>query len=254
MKLRYNNVKWSLPLLNENNDLMNALYQFLGEDVQNFIDNIYGKIQLPVSAMEKDFKALLDRSFSLPIEYLIADENIDPQEFESEAFKKHLSFLNEKNASIVTSREELLNFVKENYPNINVIASEVLSVGQLEPDKEVEFYENLASRYDRVLLHPQYVKGVFLTQYSKFSDLSKYEVFVNWNFNEDWVLTRDELNFLSEQAGVKHFRLFGENVPMGFILDILFKYVFEPDTHTVFGLTEYLKEICFDKGCHGKNC
>lgn len=260
--LRYNDVKWTIPFpFDEQKEIFfNALDTFvtdyIGED--NVFDTFYDNIYTPIISD----KIMLDKFYSgLPNKYNLqitcTDNGLDEELFSDIKFNIYIKYLNSLKASLVISDSNLFNFLNENYPDIKKFAYEDLITIEEGFTNSIDYYENLQTKYDRVILNPIYVRDRFFDEYKSFSDVSKFEIIVNYeayentDFKEAYensiILNQDEIKRLVEEVGIKHFRINGLNLYPSQIIECLFYYVFYPETKDIFTLNEIYKGYVYEE-------
>ena len=191
LKLRYENVVWSLPmmfghevicysfldLLKQNNIEPNfevygstlnkwnsGLYDFLETDNVDFVERTVDNYRLrgasPILSFDK---------------FHLLRKDLD-DEYCNSILKRGSDF----DVKCVISSERLFKYVKKQFPDMYCIASSINAMYKFKkkfnPEEEAKYYNKLLKSYDRIILRPSFVKTEFI---NKIEDLSKVEVIVN---------------------------------------------------------------------------
>lgn len=252
MILRYKDIKWTIPFPYDKRKevffktLDNFVTEYIGEDnvFEACFDNIYSPI-ISDKIMLDNFYSVLPSKYNLQI---ICINNLEEDLFSDPGFNIYINYLNSLKASLIISDSNFFDFLNEKYKDIKKIAYEDLITIEEGFKNSVDYYETLQNKYDRVILNPIYVKDKFFMEYKSFSDVSKFEIIVNYEsymnsnikeaYENSFILNKDEIKMLIEEVGIKHFRLNGLNYFPSQIIECLFSYVFYPDAKSIFILNE----------------
>lgn len=255
---RYKNIKWTIPVILNN--------EIFIDSINNIITKFYQE-ENPIEALcyfgicTNIFEDFTSKNFSknsltnYNLQYIYQDLLIDNRIFNNKNFEDFLSFASKYQFSFITSNDFLLKFIINKYDKIKVIASEQKSRMDKITDNEIDYYEMLCKKYDKVILSPKYVKEDFFKQYKNFSDTSKFEIYVNYDDSKDikkdirnsFALTNDEIKRLIEEVGIKHFRLYGYNKNLSCIIEDFFRYIFYPEPETIYLFSKIINDYWFNK-------
>lgn len=249
MKLKYNNIEWSIPTLINNSEFNAILSEWILKfgDIKNPIKSLYGKIFDPMDICAKKIADTISQNFiSSNYSLQLSTEGYsNPEIFYNEFFSDIMRNFNDKHYEIICNDDFTYNYIKNKFYNIKIIASSLNLVQDFSEKKPVAYYEDILQKFDRVILDPKYVKQSFLNDYKKYSNVSKFEVYAN--YSDELALTADEIKKLSEEIGITHFRLSGTDCTVGTLIEYLFGYIFIPDAYSIYTLTEYLDSVVYSK-------
>lgn len=248
-ELKYNKVKWTIPILYNGENILYPLDYFVSNYIEeeNPFESFSGNLFFLTRPNEEYVDNIMKE---IPLKYksqFYFDEyNIDSRLFYDENFARFLHILEKKNISIVISNDFLFNFIQKDYKNISLVASESKlknEKGRNNQINEIDFYNDLICRYDRVILDPEYVKTGFMKDYKEFTDVSKVEIYVNYAplperkleeiLYKDYYLSPEEIEFLVKEAGIEHLRLCQNNNLSARMFGYLFNYVFKLDAKSI---------------------
>lgn len=160
-----------------------------------------------------------------------------------------LDFTIKNNGFVEISSDKLYKYIKSKYPNAKIVASVEKSFYELENGKEVDFYNNLLDKYDRVVISPNFVKkDSFFDDVEKIKDVSRLEIIVNdqktkynylnkeketikqpLNFKDLYenslCLSNEEIDNIFNKTGIKNFRIIGDSLKQHEYLFIIANYV-----------------------------
>lgn len=276
--VRNEKVSWSVPL---NIDKFAIFYYFIKQikDIDNtnpiksFFFGINCKWNQNHCYENLDFKLINNyfkfcneniycyNNFS---EYNLTDEDLKD---EKSNFLLDLTIQNKGFAEI--SSDKLYKHIKSRYPNAKIIASVEKSFNELEDGKEVEFYNSLLDKYDRVVLSPVFVrKDSFFKDIEKIKDVERLEIIVNERNNKNDLLNKEneatkipinfkevyenslslsneEIDDIFNKTGIKNFRIIGDNLKNYEYIFLIANYILKKFGNTPFFI--YLTKLCIMK-------
>lgn len=222
--LRYPDVNWSLPLLFSNDEYINSVAITMKRlNLKNPITYAYGMVPSlwtggRISKYKtQDFskiEASLNFVLSLgttPV-FTLSRHDIEKDDLNDEFCNRLLDFGVESGCEFIISSDLLYNHIKDRHPQAKCVASVLKTIFEretIENFNELNFYNQLLDKYERVVVRPEYGKTDLLKDYDKLKDLSKIEVLVNqicvWNCTyattehtyipkKDWTLYNKEKN------------------------------------------------------------
>lgn len=253
--LRYDNVDWDLPFLLGNHiKIAESFIEKVKEiEDKNPVKYLHGLIsckwngeEFPVENYYNfEFSSYVRKRQVIPV-FPFSNYNITDRDLRDGKSNLLLDKLYENMGEVEVSSDTLYNYVKRRFPFMKIIASPVKSYFELEENNEVDFYNKLLDKYDRVILSPHYVKEKFLRDYDKFSDISRIEIIVNERcllncpelkncintipeigeytscpknnmalkdiYNNSVALSNDEVDKLVNEIGIKTLRIKGRNL------------------------------------------
>lgn len=244
MKLKHENIIWSIPNLFLNNEYISIIDNLFKEkNTYNPVKIIHGNLFEPIQTCLININYFLDNEFnSEPVLQLNFEKNKNHAIFYDEYFSITMSNLDRHNGEIVYKDDFLYNYIHNKFSNIKIIASPEKFRQESILGREINYYENLLQKCDRVILDPTYVKTKFLEDYKKYSDISKFEIIVD--ADEDKFLSNSDIDQFSK-IGIKYFRLNKIGYSSLNNFEQLFYYIFEPDTYSLFAISEYLDQKYF---------
>lgn len=204
-------------------------------------------------------------------EYDISDEDLNDIKC-----NELLDTIADLNGIVEVSSDKLFDYIKGRYPNVRISASYKKSIQEMELGKEIEYYNQLLDRFDRVELFPQYVKTKFMEEFDKINDLSRLEIIVNeqkiYNspcaeahnkfidgdkkyrrknhnitnfqelYNNSIALSIEEVEEIASKTGIRNFKIKGENIPIMEVCFLITNYVMNPFGFSSFISYKVLKE------------
>lgn len=188
--LRYENVNWSVPFLfNNQYFFVNLAVKFHELEIKSPVKYVYGYMQNKWNGNEPGMERIIDIEAylkqigelgSIPVinfsNYHVREEDLD------DIFcNKLLQYGIDSGAEYIVSSDLLYDYIKSKCPDAKFVCSEIKSLYELEKGYEVEFYNKIYDKYERITLSQQYVKDGFINDISKYNDISKFEVIVNDN-------------------------------------------------------------------------
>lgn len=277
--LRNENLIWSLPYFRRLNE---RFLKSLVEDLAG-VDNIYpvqylhGGIKCSWNKT-KDYEYQDLNKFIFPevaeqhricpvfdfSDYAISDEDLN-----DEVSNIILDIIMSKHGAFEVSSDKLYSYIKRRYPHAMLIAPVEKSEKEMEEGKEVDFYNRLLDKYDKVVLSPKYVKEKFLQDAEKINDPSRLEVIVNERrvfncagaeehnllvtkspknrflpdfqninfrelYNNSLALSTDDIDNIYQNSYVRNFRIVGNNISTQDFLYLFLNYVLNR-----FGVTSF---------------
>lgn len=249
MKLKeynYNNIIWDVPILFTNAEFLHILDKCI---------STYGNFENPFKIIHGHFYDPINICF-INMSYLLNDKDISSKKtfqlnfelnknhaiFYDEKFANIMSKLNEINSEVVFNDNFMYNYVKNKFFNIKLVASYMQLFKESISSNKIDFYENLIQKCDRVILEPYYVKNDLYKDYKNYSDMSKFEIIVDFDVNT-FLLIEDIIKL--KDIGIKYFRINNCNYTPIQFLQQLFYYIFVPDSLSYFTISEYLDEHYF---------
>lgn len=250
--LKYNDVNWDLPYLLSDSNNISLKFCYRSQIVTNKIPFKYlhgafhckwngEELELP-EYYPVEFPNIIKRNLVQPIG-TFSSYSLKEEDLRDKTSNAILEAFIDAQGEIEISSDILYNYIKKCYPNTKLIASYVKSVYEMEEGKEVEFYNKLLDKFDKVILSPQYVKEKFFKEYEKFSDISRLEIIVNERcikncpcikecfnaveneslyiecpknnksirdlYDNSLALTTNEVDFLVNEIGIKFLRIKG---------------------------------------------
>ena len=117
---------------------------------------------------------------ALPLDLTFTNTLLQQEHLSDTMGNELLSFVSEHNASganaVILSSECLYEYVKQEYPTLKTVSS-ILKVTTEKGKGSLSYYEELAERFDKVMIHPDDIRNFGLLE--QLRDKSKYEIIVN---------------------------------------------------------------------------
>jgi hypothetical protein len=188
--LRYKNVDWSMPFLFVNDLYLPILFDLLGEN--HSIKYAYGAPQCVWSGGRLSNCEIINVKFIEKIlKYLVTHKIIPAFTFSNISLKKDdindkfcndlLKVISDYNGQIIVVSELLYNHIKENFPNIKLVASVINSTYLKVKDiDETNHINNLLNKYDRVVMRSEYALNNNF-DFKNIKDISRIELLINQN-------------------------------------------------------------------------
>lgn len=225
------NVNWFLPnlfLFDEYSFAVCDVLKQLGKDCP--LKYSYGNVRCNWSNSFDSYIKLIDKKFLVNIFQTNTEKNITPifnfsktkiteEDLHDEISNTILDLCNEYNAILIVASDLLYKYIKEKYADIKIIASVNKSIERFQtveaqinynPQEELDFYNNLALTYDKVVIRPEfteYLQDDFLP-----NDAEKYIIPINSccqkncaDFCKCWnILSKDyACNYLHKKHALK---------------------------------------------------
>ena len=185
--LRYQNIKWSMPMLFSHMMLYPVLKELNGN-----LDTIaysYGSVKSKWSGGRPSVftisnLSLIDAILNKNIEYGVTpvftftNEYIDKEILKDKFCNELLKIIAEKNCQIIVSNDLLFDYIKDTYPDIKLVASIIKSnITKIQNIDEATHINNLLKKYDRVVVRGEYI--IKKKDTSLINDVSRVELLLD---------------------------------------------------------------------------
>ena len=188
------NTRWSLPCLFNHIDVLRHYLIFTKtyDDYSSIIKNVYGSPVVSwnggrMTTDKIDYQLFEDRvnefnENGISVNLTFNRYDINENELNDPICNKLLQLLQtfDKQNGVIISSELLYNHITKNYSRLNLISSSI-KVSYENGYNNIEYYNNLIDRFDRVIIHPiDNFNDTILTNISP-DDIHKVEILVNEN-------------------------------------------------------------------------
>lgn len=197
--LKYDNVEWALPFLFGYDIELISIVKLLKDLETPFKFNSFGTLKSKwsggrISVVKHQDAGFVKRLFSHLVNIGVTpsltftNHNISKEDLNDPFCNYILDLAQDLNCNLILSSDLLFDYIKNKYPSAKCTASVIKPIFEFQTpskiksydcEEEINFYNNLLEKYDKVVLRPEFVKYHFKKNHPKIKNIPKIEILVN---------------------------------------------------------------------------